>query len=163
MPEAGRGTALDAGCGEGQDLRFLAERGYRATGVDFTTTGVAKARRLLQARGLPAELFRLDLRDLGSERDPLGGRQFDLVLAVNALQFMGAEAGTALDRLRDLVRPGGVIGSASSPARGTSRRCGRDSVHPSPRPPRPLPGLAAPGSRQSLATGTPATPTASRS
>jgi SAM-dependent methyltransferase len=109
-PETGRGTALDAGCGEGQDLRFLAERGYRATGLDFTATGIAKARRLLQERELPAELIRLDLRDLGSERDPLVGRQFDLVLAVNALQFMGADASDALDGLRNMVRPGGVIG-----------------------------------------------------
>ena len=30
------GTALDAGCGEGQDLAFLAEQGYVATGVEFT-------------------------------------------------------------------------------------------------------------------------------
>src|SRR5438874_5570094 len=56
------GTALDAGCGEGQDLAFLAERGYVATGVEFTDAGVGKAKRLLQARALEAEVIREDLR-----------------------------------------------------------------------------------------------------
>src|SRR5260370_36179993 len=49
------GTALDAGCGEGQDLAFLAECGYVATGVEFTPAGAAKAARLLRSRELAAE------------------------------------------------------------------------------------------------------------
>src|SRR5436309_13642799 len=56
------GTALDAGCGEGQDLVFLAERGYVATGVEFTQTGAAKAERLLRARGLAADIVGEALR-----------------------------------------------------------------------------------------------------
>ncbi|HEU4753709.1 MAG TPA: class I SAM-dependent methyltransferase, partial [Armatimonadota bacterium] len=47
----GGGRALDAGCGEGQDLAFLAERGYEATGIEFTAPGAEKARRLLAERG----------------------------------------------------------------------------------------------------------------
>src|SRR5438128_10801499 len=56
------GTALNAGCGEGQDLVFLAERGYVATGVELTETGVAKTERLLRSRGLEGEVVREDLR-----------------------------------------------------------------------------------------------------
>src|SRR5207302_10437115 len=44
------GTALDAGCGEGQDLAFLVECGYAATGLDFTESGVRKAEELLRER-----------------------------------------------------------------------------------------------------------------
>src|SRR3954451_20647363 len=54
------GTALDAGCGEGQDLALLAERGYVATGVEFTGSGAAKAARLLRSRGLEAEVVSED-------------------------------------------------------------------------------------------------------
>jgi SAM-dependent methyltransferase len=108
MPRGG--AALDAGCGEGQDLAFLAERGYDATGIDFTPTGAEKTRRLLRARGLEAEVLTQDLRNLGTEEDALAGRHFDLVLAVNTLQFMGPDGSRCLDRLRDMVRPGGVIG-----------------------------------------------------
>src|SRR5438874_8799924 len=50
------GTALDAGCGEGQDLAFLAECGYVATGVEFTPSGGAKAGRLLGSGGLEGEV-----------------------------------------------------------------------------------------------------------
>src|SRR5689334_20412902 len=83
-PRMGEGaTALDAGCGEGQDLAFLAERGYRATGIDFTETGIQKAQQLLLSRGLDAELIHADLRNLDAD-ERLRDRQFDVVLAVNA-------------------------------------------------------------------------------
>jgi SAM-dependent methyltransferase len=98
------GTALDAGCGEGQDLAFLAERGYVATGIEFTETGVAKAQRLLQSRGLEAEVLQEDLRRYAPPRP------FDLVLAVNAVQFLGAEADACLRKLMAAVLDGGVIG-----------------------------------------------------
>ncbi len=98
------GTALDAGCGEGQDLAFLAERGYVATGVEFTGAGVEKAGRLLHARGLEAELICEDLR---AYRPP---HRFDLVLAVNSVQFLGADGEACLRRLMEAVTAGGVCG-----------------------------------------------------
>jgi SAM-dependent methyltransferase len=98
------GTALDAGCGEGQDLAFLAERGYVATGVEFTEAGVAKARRLLQARHLEAEVVQ---EDLCNYRPP---HRFDLVLAVNSVQFLGDHADACLQRLIASVAAGGVCG-----------------------------------------------------
>lgn len=98
------GTALDAGCGEGQDLAYLAACGYRATGVELTPEGCAKAERLLAERGLRARVIRADLRGFVPDRP------YDLVLAVNALQFLGADAPDGLDRLAAAVAPGGVIG-----------------------------------------------------
>src|SRR5438874_7263 len=101
------GTALDAGCGEGQDLAFLAECGYVATGVELTETGVAKARRLLRTRGLDAEVV---CEDLCVYEPP---RRFDLVLAVNMLQFLGSEGDFCLRKLIAAVAEGGVIGFSS--------------------------------------------------
>lgn len=98
------GRALDAGCGEGQDLAFLAEMGYEATGIEFTPQGAEKARRLLTSRGLTATVVECDLRAPDIEGP------FDLVLAVNSIQFMGKDAETCLRRLMEMVAPGGVIG-----------------------------------------------------
>lgn len=104
--QPGRSTALDAGCGEGQDLGFLAERGYTATGVDFTTPGTEKTRLYLAERGLKAEVIQQDLRAFLSGQ----ATSYDLVLAVNCLQFLGADASAALDHAMGLVSPGGVMG-----------------------------------------------------
>lgn len=100
------GTALDLGCGEGQDLRFLADSGYQVTGVEFTTGGASKSRQLVEH--LPgATVVQADLREyLAAEAPP----QFDLVLAVNSLQFLGLDAPRCFERLRHFVAPGGVLG-----------------------------------------------------
>lgn len=101
LPEGG--SALDAGCGEGQDLAFLAERGYAATGAEFTAAGAEKARRLLAARGLAGTVLEADLRTW------VPPARYDLVLAVNSVQFLGAAAPGCLDRLAEAVAPGGVL------------------------------------------------------
>jgi len=50
------GTALDIGCGEGADVQWLHERGWRVLGIDFAPTAVARTR----ARGVPAEVATFD-------------------------------------------------------------------------------------------------------
>jgi SAM-dependent methyltransferase len=97
-------AALDLGCGEGQDLAFLAECGYAATGVDFVENALDKARRLLQERGVPAETFQTNLREWECER------RYDLVLACNSLQFLGEDAPSLIERARDATAVGGVLG-----------------------------------------------------
>lgn len=98
------GTALDAGSGEGQDLVYLAECNYEATGVEWTSEGIEKTRRLLAERQQTATLIQTDLRDWNSDA------QFDLVLSINSLQFLGAAAPAALEKLKNRVAPGGVLG-----------------------------------------------------
>src|SRR5437773_2523494 len=95
------GTALDAGCGEGQDLAFLAERGYVATGVEFTHSGADKAARLLRSRGLEGEIACEDLRTYTPPH------RFDLVLAVNSVQFLGPDGDACLRKLLAAVSAGG--------------------------------------------------------
>ncbi len=99
-----RATALDVGCGEGQDLLFLARQNYEVTGLDFTQTGIAKARAIVEDNGQRAELVLADILSWHNNE------KFDLVLAVNCLQFLGNDAPRALNRVKDLVKPGGVIG-----------------------------------------------------
>lgn len=98
------GTAIDVGCGEGQDLAFLAESGYTACGIDFTEQGLSKAQRLLDGRGLQARIEQHDLRNYRFDR------AYDLVLAINSIQFMGDDASECLDRVIRGVAAGGVLG-----------------------------------------------------
>ena len=97
-------TALDVGCGEGQDLLFLAQHGYVSVGLDFTETGLAKAQRLVEDNDCHAAFFRADIATWETDA------QFDLVLAVNCLQFLGENAPSTLKYVQSLVKPGGVIG-----------------------------------------------------
>lgn len=97
-------SALDIGCGEGQDLAFFVQCGYRASGLDLTEEGVGKARRLLQSRGLEAETAVVDLRSWQPQQ------HYDLVVAVNSLQFLGEDAPACLARVASAVAPGGILG-----------------------------------------------------
>ncbi len=97
-------SALDIGCGEGQDLMFLAQTGYDATGLEWTPSGADKARRLLENNSLKAEVVVSDWREYSCDHT------FDLVLAVNALQFMGEGAAEGLDKTIAAVAPQGVLG-----------------------------------------------------
>ena len=97
-------TALDLGCGEGQDLAYLAECGYDATGVDFIENALQKSRNLLELRGLTAQTMQSNLRDWKAEQ------QYDLVLACNSLQFLGNNAPVILERVRDATERNGILG-----------------------------------------------------
>ena len=125
-----RARAIDIGCGEGQDLLFLAQQGYVSMGLDFTQTGLNKARKLLDENGQNADFVRADVSEWETDA------QFDLVLAVNSLQFLGSDAPNALRYVQSLVAPGGVIGlsvfarddAAKPPVEGTIYRWTLDEI-----------------------------------
>ena len=48
----GQGQALDLAMGEGRNALYLAERGYRVTGVDISEVGVARADALARENNL---------------------------------------------------------------------------------------------------------------
>ena len=45
------GTALDVGCGEGGDVIWLAQQGWRVTGADFSANGLERAARHAEDHG----------------------------------------------------------------------------------------------------------------
>jgi len=114
---AGRppGRALDLGCGTGTNVRYLAERGWQAAGVDFAPNAVAKARRKL--RGLNAAVLVGDVTQL--ERLPLPG-PFDLALDMGCFHSLSGEGRKRYAAgLRHWTRPGGVyLLYAFQPAQG---------------------------------------------
>lgn len=104
---AGRppGRALDLGCGTGTNVRYLAEQGWQAAGVDFVPQAIAQARR--KTRGLEARVtLRVgDVTRLAALALP---GPFDLALDMgcfHALEPAGRERYTA--GLAALLKPAG--------------------------------------------------------
>lgn len=103
LPAGGR--VLDAGCGTGvPTARRLHEAGHAVTGVDISAGMLDLAR-----QNVPDADFRqLDVLDLDAS---LG--TFDAVVAFFALlMLLRADVPTALQRLRDVLSPGGLLALA---------------------------------------------------
>ncbi len=101
------GVALDAGCGEGADARWLASLGWQVTAVDFASTALHRARE--SAAALDAEIgSRIDWvqADLTAWTPPEG--HFDLVSA-QYVHVPDAARGPLLQRLAAAVAPGGTL------------------------------------------------------
>jgi 2-polyprenyl-3-methyl-5-hydroxy-6-metoxy-1,4-benzoquinol methylase len=109
------GTALDVGCGEGGDVIWLAQQGWRVTGADFSANGLARAARHAEDAGVAdrTDWWQVDARAFSAD-----GRSFDLVTS----HFLHPPDGGMVDvtrRLADAVAPGGrllVVGHAPSEA-----------------------------------------------
>ncbi|TFV52762.1 class I SAM-dependent methyltransferase [Geodermatophilus sp. DF01-2] len=100
------GTALDAGCGEGADARWLASRGWRVTAVDVAPTALRRAREHAAAIG-PDVASRIDwvAADLTTWAPP--AEHFDLVSA-HYVHPAGPHD-TFVRRLAAAVAPGGTL------------------------------------------------------
>jgi SAM-dependent methyltransferase len=97
------GRALDLACGEGRNAVWLAERGWRVTGVDFSDVALAKAAELAAGRGVDVDWVVADV--LEYEPEP---RSFDLV-AVLYLQLPREELLHAVRSAANAVAPGGTL------------------------------------------------------
>jgi len=108
LRSAGARRVLDAGCGTGQHVRALRERGFEAHGADVSADMLARAAELL---GGPAGLHSWRL----GEPPPASlwaCAPFDAVICMGNVwpQLVSeAEARSAAEGLRALVRPGGLV------------------------------------------------------
>ncbi|KAA9151771.1 class I SAM-dependent methyltransferase [Amycolatopsis acidicola] len=93
--------ALDVGCGDGLLARKLASRAKRVTGIDSSPRMIADAREL--AADHPGLTF-LEGDFLAAD---LSDGTYDFVCSVATIHHLDFEA--ALCRMRDLLRPGGVL------------------------------------------------------
>lgn len=97
------GAALDLACGEGRNAVWLAERGWRVTGVDFSDVAIAKARALAERRGVEGEWVVADL--VGYRPEP---GAFDLVLLLY-LQVPEDERRPVVRAAAEAVASGGTF------------------------------------------------------
>lgn len=105
------GTALDVGCGEGGDVIWLAQRGWRVTGADFSANGLARAARHADDAGVAdrTDWWQVDARAFAA-----GGRAFDLVTT----HFLHPPDGGMVEvtsRLADAVAPADTSWSWATP------------------------------------------------
>ncbi len=115
------GPVLDVGCGPGRHTVALAERGVPVLGVDITESLLAVAR----PRGatvLARSVF---------DRVPGTGR-WGTVLVLDANLGIGGDLDTLLDRLHELLRPGGLV--LAEPAAGPGAGAARVEVDGRPGP-----------------------------
>jgi SAM-dependent methyltransferase len=91
------GRVLDVGCGRGDALVALRDRGWQVRGVDFDPDSVAVAR----ARGLPVDIGSLPSQGYADE-------SFDVVTMSHSLEHLPDPAGV-LSEVRRILRPGGRL------------------------------------------------------
>jgi SAM-dependent methyltransferase len=98
--------AVDLGCGTGANVLFLAERGWDAVGVDFSSAAISRARQAAAALGL-ADQARFLVGDVSAPRlDGVEG-PFDLVAVYNTLQdLLGPDRKGLAALVRNLTEPG---------------------------------------------------------
>lgn len=97
------GRAVDLACGEGRNAIWLAEQGWRVTGVDFSPVGLAKAHRLAQSRHVDVRWVESAVTEWTPPTDG-----FDLV-AVFYLQIPQPERAAALTVAAKAVASGGTL------------------------------------------------------
>lgn len=96
------GRALDLACGEGRNARWLAQRGWQVTAMDFSPVAIEKGQRLTEQidDGIDWQVGDALTAELPT----------DLDLAMIAyLQIPAAERATAIRRSFDALRPGGTL------------------------------------------------------
>ena len=105
------GRALDLACGEGRNARWLAQRGWQVTAVDFSPVAIDKGRRL--AEQLPdGRADRIDWQVGDALETPLPA---DLDLVVIAyLQIPAAERSTVMRRAFAALAADGTSSSSAT-------------------------------------------------
>ena len=96
-------AVLDVGCGTGWTSAFLAEAGYRVTGVDVAPAYVEVARRRAERWGLDAEFVEADMGELAL------GRTFRAALVYDALHHVDRAERAVASVARHLEPSGWVL------------------------------------------------------
>jgi SAM-dependent methyltransferase len=95
------GTVLDVGCGEGADAIWLAQQGWKVTGLDVSGRALGRAADAASAAGVSIEWRHHGLEDLPS------GATYDLV-SVFYPALLRAD-GSVVQTLLGAVAPGGTL------------------------------------------------------
>jgi SAM-dependent methyltransferase len=95
--------AIDLGCGIGENVIYLAQQGFDATGVDISPRAIAKAQRKAQAAGVSPRFLVGDVTDLMGVEGP-----FDLLVDNGCLHslFNSAARESYVRVVLRLTRPG---------------------------------------------------------
>jgi SAM-dependent methyltransferase len=99
------GAALDLGCGAGGDTVWLAQRGWKVTAVDISTTAVEGVRERARELGI-GERVTTEQHDLART---FPGGEFDLVSAQYFHTPFASPRSDVLRNAAQALRPGGLL------------------------------------------------------
>lgn len=124
------GDALDLGCGEGGDAVWLADQGWRVTGVDLSATAVDRATGAARDRAV-ADRTRFVAADL-ADWTPDNGATYDLVAASFLHSTVELPRTEILRRASQWVNRGGhlLIVSHAEPPPWAFQHAGDGHGHP---------------------------------
>ncbi len=97
------GRALDLACGEGRNAVWLATKGWRVTGVDFSSVGLEKAAHMAADSGVEVDWVEADVLDY----EPDAG-EFDLVI-IFYLQLPVGQRHRMMKSAVSALAPGGTL------------------------------------------------------
>ena len=101
------GSALDVGCGTGDNSVYLAKHGWRVTGVDYVSKPLEAARAKATAAGVTVDFKQADATRLESAGIGTG---FTLIVDSGCLHGMSSEDRDAYVRgIGSVIAPGGTV------------------------------------------------------
>lgn len=106
--------ALDVGCGEGADAIWLAQQGWKVTGIDLSTVAITRAKESAAVLNLDAHFHATDAIQYANE---IGGK-FDLVIVSFMHSRDEEQRATTMRAIPNFVKPGGqlfVVSHAAMP------------------------------------------------
>lgn len=95
---------IEAGCGEGQNVLYLAKQGYsHVEAFDLSEHAIEKIRRRCSTAGLTLNAFRADLTAYQFEK------KYDMVMSFGTLHFVGKDAWKLfIDAAKKSTNAGGI-------------------------------------------------------
>lgn len=100
FPQQGVRTYLDVGCGEGFELSFFQQKGWKAKGIDFSSNGIETQNPHCLPFFEAGNIYELLDQEIAS------GNQYDVVWLKHVLEHV-IDPQALLRQLRPLVKPGG--------------------------------------------------------
>lgn len=103
FPPLSNPTVLDLGSREGQNVLFFARNGYRATGIEISSSGTKKGEALARRWNVQAQFIHASITDYQIKQD------FDIIFCDDVLHMVPKEARLSLiHECKRHTAPGGI-------------------------------------------------------